>query len=111
MREIDIDLVDASVLDDRCDLRDHVLEPARVVTVALEISAQQDRLWAALGRLHEPHGRMHAELARRVAGRGHDAATHIIAQAREAHGGRCDGALGAAAADHHGLADELWVAQ
>jgi len=45
--QVDVDLVDAAVLDDRCEFRDGCLEEPRVAAVLVEIGGQQDRVGRA----------------------------------------------------------------
>src|SRR5690606_35257476 len=49
--EVDIDLVDAAVLDQRRDLRHRRLEQARVVTIGRKVHRQQYRVGGEFGRL------------------------------------------------------------
>ena len=65
VREIDVDLVHATIFHHRRDLGDAALEQARVPAHLLEVHRQHDGLRAELGGLHHAHGRTHAELARR----------------------------------------------
>jgi hypothetical protein len=50
----------------------------RVLAVLGEVHRQQDGLRAQARRLHQPHGRAHAELPRRVGGGGDHAAAHVV---------------------------------
>ncbi len=121
--EIDVDLVDASVLDQRRDLADGGLEGARELAHLVEIDRQHQRLRAQLRRLHHAHGRADAELARRVGGGGDDPAPDVVLEQRKGVGrDLAQGPIGEplsddlvdlapAAADHHRQAFELWVAQ
>src|SRR3990167_9436562 len=81
--EVDVDLVHAAVLHHRRDLQDGALEQARDAAHFVKVHRQQDGLRAELGRLHEPHGRAHAELARRVGGGGDHAAPGVAREAGE----------------------------
>ena len=117
VRQVDVDLVDAVVLDPRRDRAHRVLEEPRVFPVRVEIGGQQHGVRRELRRLHQPHGRMQAQRARLV-GRGRDdAATGVVAQCRE----RADRSAGAgvheprlvpaATTDDDRPADELRIAQ
>ena len=116
--QIDVDLVDAVVLDPRRDRAHRVLEETRVLPVGVEIDRQQHGVGRELRGFHEPHGRVEAERARRVGrGRGH-APSRIVAQRRELadrlardrvrHPLRL---VSSAASDHDRKAGELRVAQ
>ena len=52
--------------------RNHLLEQARVAAVFIKIHGQKNRLRTQLRGLHQAHGRVHAKLARRIAGGGDD---------------------------------------
>ena len=69
--EVDVDLVDAVILDPRRDRAHRVLEEPRILAVGIEIDGQQHRVRRELRGLHEPHRRMQAEGAGLV-GRGRD---------------------------------------
>ena len=108
--QIDVDLVDPAVLDLRRDRGDGLLEEARIAPVRVEIDRQPDRVGRETRGLHEPHAGVDAECARLVGGGRRHAATDIIAERAErlrAH----PPWRRAAAADHHGLAAELRMAQ
>ncbi len=111
--EVDVDLVDAAVLDHRRDLGDRGLEQARVAPVLVEVDRQQHRVGAARGGLHQPHPGMHAMVARGVGGGRDDAAAGVVAQRREAPRavGQALGLVAPAAADDHRLAGQFRVAQ
>ena len=89
--------------------RDRRLEQPRVATVRVEIGGQPDRVGREARRLHESHPGVNAERARLV-GRGRrDAAADVVAQRRRTRASASGAAP--AAADHHGLAAQLRVAQ
>ena len=103
VRQVDVDLVDAVVLDPRGDRAHRVLEETRVFPVGVEIDRQQHGVGRELRGLHEPHGRMEAERARLVGrGRGHTP-SRVVAQRRErAHRLARDGIRRPTAADAGG---------
>ena len=111
--EVDVDLVDAAVFDQRRHLGHGGLELARVVAVLLEVHRQQHGVRRQRGRLHQAHAGVHAVVARRVGGGGGHAAAGVAGQ-----GGIAARAVGQQhrlvappAADHHRLAEEVGVAQ
>ncbi len=82
--QVDVDLVDAAILDLRRNGRHGSLEQARVMAIGVEIDRQQDRVRRQLRRLHDAHAGEHAERPRFVGGGGDDAAPDIVAQPGEA---------------------------
>ena len=113
LRQVDVDLVDAAVLDVRRDLGDRGLEEARIVPVLVEVGRQQHRVGRQQRGLHQAHARMHAEVARRVGGGGDHAAAGVAAQRRETQAavGQAFGLMAPPAADHHRQPAQLRVAQ
>jgi hypothetical protein len=111
--QVDVDLVDAAVLDQRRHLHDRRLEQPRVAAVLVEIHRQQHRVGRALRGLHQPHARVHAEVARRVGGGRDHAAALVVAKRRErARAVGVDHRLVAPpAADHHRQPAQLGIAQ
>mmetsp|Transcript_6770 Transcript_6770/g.28501 ORF Transcript_6770/g.28501 Transcript_6770/m.28501 type:complete len:408 (+) Transcript_6770:2174-3397(+) len=111
--QVDVDLVDAAVLDDRRDLGDRGLEQARVVAVAVEVGRQQDGIGGAQRGLHQAHGREHAEVARGVGGGRHHAAAGVVAQPGVFPAPILEllRSVGPPSADHHRFALELRIAQ
>jgi hypothetical protein len=103
--EVDVDLVDAAVLDARCDASHRRLEESRVLAIFVEVDRQQDRRRGQLRRLHHAHARVDAERTRLVRARRDHAAPGVVAEHREL--ARPVGAdrrlMPAAAADHDGL--------
>ena len=116
--QVDVDLVDAAILDVRGDRANGGLEQARIVTVRVEVDRQQDRIGCQRGRLHHAHRRMQAQRARFVRRRRDDAAPRVATERRErAHDvvrqrvdvfGRL---MATAAADDDGFAAQLGIAQ
>ena len=114
VREIDIDLIDAAIFDHRREVRDLGLEFARVMAVLVEIHRQQDGVRAKLCCLHQPHGRVHTKLARRIGSGGDHPTPRIVAQPRKRRGvGRCADVVHSspAAADDHRQAAKLRISQ
>ncbi len=84
VREVDVDLVDAAVLDLRRERAHRRLEEPRILPVLVEVDRQQDRVGRLRGGLHHAHGRVDAQRARLV-GRGRDhAPARVVGEAREA---------------------------
>ena len=76
--QVDVDFVDAAVLDLRRDSGDRGLEQPRIPAVRVEIGGQPDRVGREARGLHESHAGMHAERARFVGrGRGDTRARRI----------------------------------
>ena len=71
----------------------HLVDALRILAIALRMPVDEDGLRAEFGRGAQRHGRMHAELARRVGSR------------------RYHPALVATPADHDRLAFECWIEQ
>ena len=131
MGEVDVDLVYATVLHERCDVSDDGFKTLRVMAVLVKIHRQQDGVWAQLGRLHHPHGRAHAKLPRGIGGGGDDTAPCVACDARKeverdfvqlvfrpfvvgvrlTQAGQHVVNTAATSANHHRQALELWVAQ
>jgi hypothetical protein len=111
--EVDVDLIDAAILDVRRHGGDGGLEQARVVAIGVEVDRQQDRVGRQLRRLHHAHAGEHAQRPRLVGRGGDHAAPDVVA-----HPGKSAAAVGeqfrlvdAAPADHHRLAAQLGIAQ
>jgi len=113
LAEVDVDLVDAAVLDDRRDASHGRLEQARVLAVFVEVDRQQDCVGREHGRLHHAHGREDAELARFVGARRDDAAADVVTQREKAARavGLQQRLAVAAAADHDRQPAQLRIAQ
>jgi hypothetical protein len=59
--QVDVDLVDAAVLDHRRHLGHRGLEQARIAAVLVEVHRQQHRLRARAARPSSAHAELHAE--------------------------------------------------
>jgi hypothetical protein len=82
--EVDVDLVDAAVLDLWRERTHGGLEEPRILAVLVEVDGQQDGIGRFRRGLHHAHGRVHAERARFVGRGGYDAAARVVAEARVA---------------------------
>ncbi len=112
VREVDVDLVDAAILDLGRDRAHGRLEQLRVALVRVEVGRQADRIGREPRRLHEPHAGIHAERARFVSCGRRDSASDVFAQRREALlSGRRVARLAPAAADDDGAAAQFRIAQ
>ena len=111
--QVDVDLVDAAVLDQRRDFGHRRLEHLRVAPVGVEVHRQQHRIRRAQCGLHHAHGREHAQVARGIGGGGDDTAAGVVTQFGEAPGavGLHLRLVAPPAADDHRLAQQLRVAQ
>ncbi len=111
--EIDINFIDAHVLDDGTQMGHGLLEAGRILAVGLEIGWQQDTIGRQPGGLHDAHGGKHAERARRIGGGGDDAAPHVVAHARKLPRAILlqHGLLQPAAADDDGFAAQFRILQ
>ena len=79
MGQIDVDLVDPTVFDLRCNVGDGCLEEPRITPVLIEICRQQDGLGGQCRRLHERHTGPNAERTRFIGCRGHDTPPGVLA--------------------------------
>ncbi|MEJ0049301.1 MAG: hypothetical protein WDN04_26710 [Rhodospirillales bacterium] len=116
--EVEIDFVDAAVLDFGHNAARRRLEQPRVLAVLLEVDGQQHRVGRELSGLHQAHRRVQAECARLISGGGNDPAAGVSAQrgkpARHGAGRRVGHGFGlvlAAAADDHRPAAQFRVSQ
>ena len=116
--QVDVDLVDAVVLDLRRDRAHRGLEQPRILAVRVEVGRQQHRVGRELRGLHQAHRRVQAERPRLVGRRGDDAAPDVAAQRREradraTRGGidRLHRLMAAPAADDDRPSRELRIAQ
>ena len=111
--QVDVDLVDAAVFDQRCDRAHRGLERQRVLAVFVKVHRQQHRVRREPGRLHHAHRRADAKRPRFVSrGRDH-AAPDIVAHPGEA--ARAVGQklrlMALPTTDHNRHATQLGVAQ
>ena len=111
--QVDVDLVDAAVLDDRGDGTNGCLEEPRVVAVPVEIDRQQHSVGCQLRGLHRAHRREHAECARLVGAGRHHAAPGVVAQQRIAAGtvAAVHRLVPPPAADHNRTASQIGITQ
>lgn len=107
--QIEVDLVDAPVLDEGCDLRHGGLERARDAAVGLVVAGEQYGVRGQGRRLHEAHARADPEDPCLVGGGGDDASAGIASQPLETFGILRSGT--SAASDHHGQPLQFRVAQ
>ena len=112
VRQVDVDLVYAAILDVRGDHGHRRLEAPGVAAIFVEVGGQQDGVGGKCGCLHETHGGIHAQAPRRVVRRGRDAAPDVLAQTGEVLEVSSRPWAGTpSATDHHRQALELRVAE
>jgi hypothetical protein len=109
--QIDIDLVNAAILDLRRNRAHGILEHPRILAVGIKIRRQQQCVGSELCRFHQTHPRKHAQRAGFVGGRRNHAAAGITAQRSERPGLRFTLRHPPAAADHHRLAAQMRISQ
>ena len=64
--QVDVDLVDAAILDARSDAGDRRLESGGILAVRVKVGRQENGVGGQLGGFHQPHAGKHAECACRI---------------------------------------------